>query len=108
MWRSGRIAIVSLFAIFLLLLYRQTWFPQPLEDPSYPASGRTAKNGHDATPDAVGSDVELVVASMRKENTAWLEDYLVDWKKSIYVVDDENAALRVPKNKGREAMVFLT
>jgi hypothetical protein len=53
-------------------------------------------------------DVEMVVASLRSENITWLHDYLVDWRKNIYTVDDENAALPVPQNKGREAMVFLT
>lgn len=54
------------------------------------------------------NDVEMVVASMKKENVTWLNDYLHSWKKNIYVVDDPNAALTVPVNKGREAMVFLT
>ena len=53
-------------------------------------------------------DVEMVVASMKKENTTWLQEYLLDWHKSIYVVDDPTAELTVPKNKGREAMVVLT
>ncbi|KAM5472951.1 hypothetical protein MauCBS54593_002664 [Microsporum audouinii] len=52
--------------------------------------------------------VEMVVASMKRENTTWLHDYLPGWKKNIYVVDDHNAELTVPMNKGREAMVFLT
>lgn len=53
-------------------------------------------------------DTEMVVASMKKENLTWLDDYLLDWKKNIYVVDDPYAPLTVPVNKGREAMVFLT
>jgi hypothetical protein len=50
----------------------------------------------------------MVVASMKKENVTWLDDYLLDWKKNIYVVDDPSAELSVPTNKGREAMVFLS
>lgn len=53
-------------------------------------------------------DVEMVIASMQRENITWLHDYLTDWKKNIYVVDDPKARLTVPTNKGREAMVFLT
>jgi hypothetical protein len=53
-------------------------------------------------------DVEMVVASTSRDNVTWLNDYLLDWKKNIYVVDDTDAALTVPMNKGREAMVFLT
>lgn len=52
--------------------------------------------------------VELVVARMTKENVTWLDNYLTDWKKVIYVVDDPKAEHTVPVNKGREAMVFLT
>ncbi|KAL2006898.1 hypothetical protein VTN00DRAFT_9566 [Thermoascus crustaceus] len=53
-------------------------------------------------------DVELVVASMKHENTAWLLEYFPTWRSSIYVVDDPEAALTVPMNKGRESMVYLT
>ncbi|CEJ82107.1 hypothetical protein VHEMI02195 [[Torrubiella] hemipterigena] len=59
-------------------------------------------------PEAGSDDVEMVVASMSSENTTWLDQYLLDWKKNIYVVDDETARFTVPINKGREAMVFLT
>lgn len=51
---------------------------------------------------------DLVVASMRGDNTSWLTDSLPDWHKSIYVVDDQTAELTVPVNKGRESMVYLT
>ena len=50
----------------------------------------------------------MVVASMKHENVSWLDEYLPEWKKNIYVVDDNKAKLTVPMNKGREAMVFLT
>jgi hypothetical protein len=53
-------------------------------------------------------DVELVVATQKKDNVTWLSDYLLDWHKSIYVVDDKHAPLTVDVNKGREANVFLT
>ncbi|EAA29205.1 hypothetical protein GE21DRAFT_9639 [Neurospora crassa] len=52
--------------------------------------------------------LELVVASMKYENTTWFHEYLPDWPASIYVVDDPDAPLTVPKNKGHEAMVYLT
>lgn len=53
-------------------------------------------------------EVEIVVASLKNENTAWVRQNLPDWSHSIYVVDDPSAPLTVPKNKGREAMVYLT
>ncbi|ETS73832.1 hypothetical protein PFICI_14778 [Pestalotiopsis fici W106-1] len=54
------------------------------------------------------SNVEIVVASTKKENTKWLSTYLPEWKTNIYVVDDSKASLTVPVNKGHEAMVYLT
>lgn len=50
----------------------------------------------------------LVVASTRKDDTSWLFSQLPDWRKSIYIVDDQNAELTVPLNKGRESMAYLT
>ncbi|KAF1836289.1 hypothetical protein BDW02DRAFT_494066 [Decorospora gaudefroyi] len=50
----------------------------------------------------------VVVASQRSENATWLIDYFPQWEKNIYQVDDPNAPLTVPKNKGRESMVYLT
>ena len=45
---------------------------------------------------------------MKHEDTSWVHEYLPDWPSSIYVVDDPKAPLTVPKNKGHEAMVYLT
>lgn len=50
----------------------------------------------------------VVVASQASENATWLNQYFPDWEKNIYRVDDPNAPLTVPKNKGRESMVYLT
>ena len=48
---------------------------------------------------------ELVVASVKGEDVSWIAEHVHDWKRNIYVVNDPAAALRVPKNKGRESMV---
>ena len=50
----------------------------------------------------------FVVASQSSENATWLEEYFPHWEKNIYHVDDPSAELTVPKNKGRESMVYLT
>ncbi|EAT82159.1 hypothetical protein HBH56_106600 [Parastagonospora nodorum] len=50
----------------------------------------------------------VVVAAQASENATWLDAYFPDWEKNIYRVDDASAALTVPKNKGRESMVYLT
>ena len=53
-------------------------------------------------------DVELVVAKMKGEDSEWVHEYLPEWTKNIYVVDDPKAEFTVALNKGREAMVILT
>jgi hypothetical protein len=50
----------------------------------------------------------VVVASQASENATWLQEYFPQWEKNIYRVDDPEAPLTVPKNKGRESMVYLT
>jgi hypothetical protein len=50
----------------------------------------------------------VVVASQASENATWLDEYFPHWEKNIYRVDDPKAPLTVPKNKGRESMVYLT
>jgi hypothetical protein len=101
-WRSRQrtnlVAFICCF-VFVILFYGDVLFPRTRRhDPNLPV----------ANPKPGTDDVELVVASMKKENVTWLDNYLLDWKKNIYVVDDPNAPLTVAVNKGREAMVFLT
>lgn len=50
----------------------------------------------------------VVVASQASENATWINLYFPQWETNIYRVDDPNAPLTVPKNKGRESMVYLT
>ena len=50
----------------------------------------------------------IVVPKLKAEDISWLDEELPDVPKTIYVVDDEQAPLRPPKNKGREAMVYLS
>ena len=53
----------------------------------------------------------LVVVSLKSEDTSWLGGLLEEWERNIYVVDgealDKGSKLRIPKNKGREGMVYL-
>ncbi|KAI7325044.1 hypothetical protein KC315_g8095 [Hortaea werneckii] len=53
-------------------------------------------------------DVTLVVASQTTDDTTWLENAFPEWSKKIYVTDNQNAALTVPTNRGREGMVYLS
>ncbi|DAA77604.1 TPA_exp: Uncharacterized protein A8136_6150 [Trichophyton benhamiae CBS 112371] len=61
------------------------------------------------TPKPPGSNYTkaLIVPRLRTERVDWINS-LEDIKKEIYVVDDPLSFPRIPKNKGREAMVYLT
>ena len=48
------------------------------------------------------------MASKKDDDTSWLFDEFPDWHKSVYVVDDKKADLKVPVNKGRESNIYLT
>lgn len=53
----------------------------------------------------------LVIAKLKEENATWAEQIaqeLPHLASAIYTVDDYNASLTVPMNKGHEAMVYLT
>lgn len=58
--------------------------------------------------DAAPAPKALVVASMRKHDTNWIDELFPDWKSYKYVTDSWRTKYTVPKNKGREAMVYLT
>ena len=101
-------AIVGCIFVSLRLLYSQDGFFSTTQYQARP--GRLNPNIASSNLADKASDfgIELVVASMKHENTSWVHEYLPDWYSSIYVVDDPDAALTVPKNKGNEAMVYLT
>ncbi|KAH0559700.1 hypothetical protein GP486_003785 [Trichoglossum hirsutum] len=50
----------------------------------------------------------LVIPRLTSENVSWIAEELPDLDTAIYVVNDPNAPLHPPKNKGNEAMVYLT
>ncbi|EME38749.1 hypothetical protein DOTSEDRAFT_108592, partial [Dothistroma septosporum NZE10] len=50
----------------------------------------------------------LIVSSIKKENTSWVGEKLPSVDAYIYVNDDPNAILTVPKNKFNEVMAYLT
>lgn len=70
-------------------------------------SQKDSKIAHEI-PNEIPEEKELVVASMVGDDIAWLDEHFGAWKKNVYVVDNASALLTVPKNKGREAMPFLT
>lgn len=50
----------------------------------------------------------FVVSSLKKDDTKWIDKYLPEWEYVKYVTDEPVGNLKVPKNKGNEAMVYLT
>lgn len=101
--RANRVNLLGIIVavIFLLVLFRDNILPSSGRPPIDTAKSQSSQRlGED--------DVEMVIASMKHENVSWLDDYLPEWRKNVYVVDDNKAKLTVPMNKGREAMVFLT
>ncbi|KAK5087448.1 hypothetical protein LTR70_007724 [Exophiala xenobiotica] len=53
----------------------------------------------------------LIAGRLTTENTTWLDTYLPTdptLTPFIYVVNDQTAPLHTPRNKGHEAMVYLT
>jgi hypothetical protein len=57
----------------------------------------------------------LVIGRKKEENTEWVDQELEDMlfpkgtlQSAIYIVDDKHADLTTPKNKGHEAMVYLS
>lgn len=71
-------------------------------------------------------DNRIVMARLMEQDVDWVTEELPEyvthsqvlnatrltmecrWSSAIYTVDDPNAALKTPKNKGNEAMVYLT
>ena len=82
---------------------------EPLLEGLSAAARKGNGSGHEG-----GKSTTVVVASQKSENSTWLEEHFPHWKRSIYMVDVEPrteeafGVLTVPKNKGRESMVYLT
>ncbi|KAF2200824.1 hypothetical protein GQ43DRAFT_481228 [Delitschia confertaspora ATCC 74209] len=64
----------------------------------------------DGVPKPAGSKYShiLVVPRAGEEDITWMTEELKDTPLAIYEVDNPDAEYHVPKNKGREAMVYLT
>jgi hypothetical protein len=50
----------------------------------------------------------LVVPKTLHEDVSWIREELPDLQTAVYEVDNPEAEWKVPKNKGHEAMVYLT
>ncbi|ORY07280.1 hypothetical protein BCR34DRAFT_489523 [Clohesyomyces aquaticus] len=63
--------------------------------------------GH-AKPPGSNYTVALVLPKTEKEDIEWMHREIPEIPLVVYEVDKPNAVNKVPKNKGREAMVYLT
>lgn len=68
----------------------------------------TAPSSTTGSLERVREEKRIVVASVKDDDTTWLQQRLPEWPVSRYVVDDHEANLTIPFNKGRESMVYLT
>ncbi|GAW23227.1 hypothetical protein ANO14919_127780 [Xylariales sp. No.14919] len=107
--RRVLVATILVTSLFLLLTFHQRG-TQPFATLLQPENDRAAASAAAAAAaeKPENRELELVVASVKAEDTAWFHTYLPSWHKNIYVADEPAAPLTVPANKGREAMVYLT
>ncbi|KAF2456483.1 hypothetical protein BDY21DRAFT_287988 [Lineolata rhizophorae] len=95
------IAALALLLFFVAILHR-------LSAPIDAAAGVGGGADELAATPGGGPRKTFVIASLKDDDTEWLYTYFPDWDKRQYVVNDPEAALTVPANKGRESMVYLT
>jgi hypothetical protein len=107
------VTIVIVYALYFLFFSKSSTDRESAVSVHNPVhdegANRDSRSGQ-ASPSHDNKRIEkdMVVASMKSDNTSWLFENFPDWHKSIYVVDDKNAELTVAQNKGRESMVYLT
>ena len=90
-------------------LHARPWQPDNVDGSGNGIYDNRPRPKAEPAPARPHSDVALVVASMKADDTTWVDRYLpYGWRAHKYVVDDPYAPLTVPANKGREAMVYLT
>lgn len=91
---------VSIFLFFVFLLRQVGTRHQTIAN--RPAASNVAKI-HPAR-----RETGIVVASTTKEDASWVYRHFAHWNPQVYTADNQSAALTVPRNKGHEAMVYLT
>ncbi|KAJ6262064.1 hypothetical protein Dda_2868 [Drechslerella dactyloides] len=93
--------VVYLAVVLLLLLF---YF--------LPSSSRPPSPLSTEKPSQVPYSRDLVVAAVKHDDVSWIEKHLTGWTPRIYITDAANYgdtnSLTVPRNKGREANVYLT
>ncbi|KAF2640228.1 hypothetical protein P280DRAFT_490571 [Massarina eburnea CBS 473.64] len=125
---AGPPRLVSVVCMLLLLMLgwsytRLTWTSSaPLlrfESPSPPMGVAPARDPLDfsiplkfkdgvAKPPGSNYSWVVVVPKTKKEDLGWFEKEIPEAQLVVYEVDNPKAKHKIPKNKGREAMVYLS
>jgi hypothetical protein len=117
MINSRRSTSVLLFAFAALLLIWHFKLSYVSRHPTREVSDTMTYNSKSATiefrpgtPKASPYEYSrtLVIGKLSDEDTSWIARELPGLNTSIYRVDAPASELRIPKNKGHEAMVYLT
>jgi hypothetical protein len=96
-WRRYFFGSACLLITIVILQLRSVAFPHNL---SWAHPGLVSDAGHSR------ASTTVVVAALEKDDVSWIDFAWWDvWK---YEVDNSKAKHAVPKNKGHEAMVYLT
>jgi len=109
--RRSTSAFITTCLLLLALLYYRCLTPQPLPQPEpepKPGGDRQYLPGIPKLPAATYSRT-LVIGRLSEEDVSWLSDASPHLNKAIYIVDqDDPSKFRIPRNKGHEAMVYLS
>ncbi|PGH06468.1 hypothetical protein AJ80_08162 [Polytolypa hystricis UAMH7299] len=98
--RSKRHIVRRLLTFILLLVCAVLYFlirdPSPSPKPLLPPSSENVQRA-------------IIMGKTRLDDVSWVYKFTPKWMPFIYTVDNEQGyALHVPKNHGRESMVYLT
>jgi hypothetical protein len=111
-FRRRAVIPALIFSTLLFLFYFLNYVRNQIYDRTFAAPLELARPNFTpgiAKPASENYTRTLVMGRLRDDDVSWV-DTLPDLNTAIYVVDDDdpNARLRIPKNKGHEAMVYLT
>lgn len=101
--RSLPKAAIALFCLFLLHIYYQ-----PYREQDAPQFARPKLPPGVARPDSQNYTKTIVMARLKSDDVSWVYNELHGFDHAIYTVDDNEAEHKVPQNKGRETMAYLT
>ncbi|KAJ5550245.1 hypothetical protein N7535_001816 [Penicillium sp. DV-2018c] len=92
--------------------FRANLHPKHNQDPGSRRKWRVASDNKPSliyhnTDIVVPNSGAIVMAKLKAENTAWVSAELSEWRSIVYTVDDVNAPMHTPKNKGRESLPYL-